>query len=158
VSNRRHNSGVTLLEMLVVVSIIGIMAGISFPAVTSGIDSIRLAGSADTIAAFLRSAANRCERNQVMLDLAVVKSENAIYIRAYPDFQSRLELTDGIIIAGVLPEIPVDPTLPRHFLLYPGGAPPRIGIRIANRRGSQRIVSLDPVTGVAQVERVPEHP
>jgi len=39
VNNRR---GVTLLEMLIVVALIGLLAGITFPAVTSGIDSLRL--------------------------------------------------------------------------------------------------------------------
>ena len=35
---RRTQSGVTLIEMLIVVSIIGVMVGIAFPAITSGID------------------------------------------------------------------------------------------------------------------------
>jgi len=37
-----RSRGVTIVEMLIVVTIIGLIAGISFPAVTSGIDSLRL--------------------------------------------------------------------------------------------------------------------
>lgn len=151
--NRRSQRGVTLLELLVVVSIIAVMVGITFPSVATGLDSIRLSGAADNVAAFLGSAVNRTERNELMMELTVSKAENSLYIRAIPNFEKRLVLPDGIAIAAVLPEVPLDPAVPRQFLLYPGGAPPRIGVQIVNRRGARRIVSLDPVTGVAQIER-----
>jgi hypothetical protein len=41
----------------------------------------------------------------------------------------------------------------RHFLFQPGGVTPRIGIEIANKRGGRRIVRLDPITGVTQIEK-----
>jgi prepilin-type N-terminal cleavage/methylation domain-containing protein len=150
----KNERGVTLIEMLVVVAIIAVMIGIAFPSATSGIDSIRLASAADRVSAFLTSAVNRCERNQIMLELTVSKPENALYIRAVPNFEQRLQLDPAVTIAAVLPDVPVDPAQPRRFLLYPGGATPRIGVRLVNQRGVQRIVSLDPVTGAAIVERV----
>ena len=146
--------GVTLIEMLVVVSIIAVMGAVMMPSLTSGIDSIRLASAADNVSAFLNSAANRAERRQVLIELTVSQPENALYIRHVPDFEKRLDLTDGIRITGVLPEIPYEQPGPRRFMLYPGGAPPRIGVRIGSPRGAQRIVSLDPVTGVPLIERV----
>ena len=153
---RNGERGVTLIEMIVVVGIIAVMVGISFPAATSGIDSIRLASAADRVSAFLTSAVNRSERNQVMLELTVSAPENSLYIRAVPNFEQRLVLDESVKIAAVLPEAPIDPAQPRRFLLYPGGAPPHIGVRLINRRGAQRIVILDPVTSAAIVERVQE--
>ena len=38
------------------------------------------------------------------------------------------------------------------FMLYPGGAPPRFGIPLINRRNVERIVRVDPITGVPRVE------
>lgn len=148
--------GVTLIEMLIVVSIIALMAGIMFPSATSGLDSIRMASAADSLAAFMTSAVNRAERQQVLIEFTVSKVENAVYIRHTPDFERRFEMPDGIRITAVLPEAPVDPALPRRYLIYPGGTPPKIGVRIANARGAQRIVSLDPITAVANVEKVPD--
>ena len=54
----------------------------------------------------------------------------------------------------MLPPLPQETDAPRRFLLYPGGAIPRFGVEIANRRGARRIVRVDPITGVPQVERV----
>jgi hypothetical protein len=34
----------------------------------------------------------------------------------------------------------------------PGGVPPRIGVELRNSRGSRRIVRVDPITGVPQIE------
>ena len=42
VGRTSNQHGVTLIEMMVVVTIIALMAGISFPAVSAGIDSVRL--------------------------------------------------------------------------------------------------------------------
>jgi len=42
---------------------------------------------------------------------------------------------------------------PRRFLFLPGGAPPRVGIEIADKRGARRTVRLDPITGIARIDR-----
>lgn len=151
--NRRGERGVTLIEMLVVVSIVAVMVAIMFPSVTTGLDSIRLASAADNVAAFMNSAVNRAERRQVLLEFSVSVPENALYYRHVPDFEKRYELPDGIRIDAVLPEVPYEEPGARRFQLYPGGAPPRIGVRIVSPHGARRIVSLDPVTGVPIIER-----
>ncbi len=138
--------------MLVVVTLIAIMIGISFPAVGSGIDSLRMSSAADAVAGFLQGAVNRTERRQQMMEMTISPQENAL-ILAGEGFLRRYNLPEGVTIAEVLPAVPLDVRLPRRFLLYPGGAPPRIGVRLANGRGAQRIISLDPITGIPQIER-----
>ena len=54
----------------------------------------------------------------------------------------------------MLPELEQPPDAPRSFLLMPGGVPPRIGVQLRNRRGARRIVRIDPITGVPQIEIV----
>jgi prepilin-type N-terminal cleavage/methylation domain-containing protein len=154
--NRRGQRGVTLIEMVVVVAIIAVMTAIMFPSATSGIDSIRLASAADSVSAFLAGAVNIADRRQVMVELTVARPENALYIRYAPSYEKRFVLPDGITVTGIFPEVPIDPNMPRRFVLYPGGAPPRVGVRIGNSRGGQRIVSLDPVTGTSIIEKVPD--
>ena len=68
-------------------------------------------------------------------------------------FERRLELPDGISIEAVLPLEPgADPGAPRQLILLPGGTAPRIGIQLRNRRGSRKIVRLDPMTGIPRIE------
>ena len=147
-----RQTGVTLIEMMVVVLLIAVMVGLSFPAVTSGMETIRLNSATQDVATMLNSALNRAERRQQPMELTVVRAENALYLRSTdPGFQERLELPQGVTIARVIPELQVDENLPRTFMLYPGGTVPHIGVVLINRRHSERMVQVDPMTGVPRV-------
>jgi prepilin-type N-terminal cleavage/methylation domain-containing protein len=150
-SNRR---GVTLIELLVVVAIVGLMAGISFPAITSGIDSLRLNAATNGVVTFFNSALDRAERRQQAVEVTISKTENALWMRSADNgFQRRMDLPEGIEIQQVFPLLPADPQSPRSFLLYPGGTVPAFGVQLTNRRHVERIVRVDPVTGVPRIER-----
>jgi hypothetical protein len=138
--------------MMIVVTLIAIVAGIGFPAVGSGLDSIRMMSAADSVASFLQSSLNRTERRQQMMELTISRTDNALVVAGI-DFERRYALPEGVSIAEILPAVPLDPNAPRRFLLYPGGAPPRIGVRLVNQRGAERLISLDPITGVPRIER-----
>lgn len=144
--------GVTLIEMMIVVVLIAVVAGISYPAVGSGIDSLRLTSAADSVASLLLSAVNRAERRQELMEVSVSRADNALAVVGV-NYQKRLDMPEGVSIAEVLPASPMDGNLPRRFLLYPGGAAPRIGVRLRNARGGMRLVSLDPITGIPRIER-----
>jgi prepilin-type N-terminal cleavage/methylation domain-containing protein len=145
--------GITLIEMLIVVALLSLMVGVTFPSVSSGIDSLRIISASDAIVSFLNGALNRAERRQEVVEVEVSVLEDLLTLRsADPGFVRRLELPDGVTIRTVLPRIPVDPEAPRRFLLYPGGTVPRFGIELVNRRGARRIVRVDPITGAPQVE------
>jgi prepilin-type N-terminal cleavage/methylation domain-containing protein len=147
-------SGVTLMEMLVVMMIIALLAGISVPAVSAGIDSVRLRSATDSISAFLNAAEVRAERRQEPIELIVSPKENGFELYSNePGFNRELKLPDGISIEAVLPR-ESDDEGPRRLILLPGGAIPSIGVQVANRHGSRRIVHLDPMTGYPRVEVV----
>jgi prepilin-type N-terminal cleavage/methylation domain-containing protein len=153
-SNRNYRDrGVTLLELLVVVALIALMAGIAFPAITSGIDSLRLNAATNAVVNFLNSALDRAERRQQVVEITVSKS--GLEMRStVKEFERKLALPDGVTITHVLPELEdEDPTTPRTFVLYPGGTVPGFGIELINRRKAERIVRVDPITGVPRVER-----
>jgi prepilin-type N-terminal cleavage/methylation domain-containing protein len=147
--------GVTLIEMMVVVAIIGLITAISFPAASAGIDSVRLVSATDSVATFLNSAVNRVERRQQPIELEISSRENRLSLYSNePGFTRELKMSDGIVIEGVLPEFAEEDGGPRRFLLMPGATVPGIGIQIGNRRGAHRIVRLDPMTGFPRVESV----
>ena len=68
--------GITLIEMLVVMTIIGLIAGISFPAARAGLDSVRLASGAQSVASFLNARVKRAERSQQPVELVISPAEN----------------------------------------------------------------------------------
>ncbi len=146
--------GVTLIEMLVVVALISLIAGISFPAFTSGIDSLRLNSATSSIVGFFNAGLDRAERRQQVVEISIFKAQNALEMRSSEaGFFRRLELPEGVSITHVFPDLPETADGPRNFLLYPGGTVPRFGVELVNRRNSERVVREDPITGVPQVER-----
>lgn len=140
--------------MVIVVAIVGMIAGITYPAVSNGLESVHLATAADTVAAFLNAALNRAERRQEVIELAISIKDNFIVLHSTePGFEKRIELPAGIAINAVYPALDdLDPNLPRQFILMPGGTAPRVGIEIRNRKGTRRIVRVDPMTGVPRIE------
>jgi len=147
--------GVTLVEMMIVVAIIGLMVGITFPAVSAGLDSVRLASATDSLASFLNAAVNRAERRQQPMELIISPKDNLLTLYSNePGFTRELRLPEGIAIEAVLPRNPDDPQGVRRLILMPGATVPGIGIQVANQRGAHRIVRLDPMTGFPRVESV----
>src|SRR5579862_102691 len=151
----RRQAGVTLVEMLIVVAIIGLIAGISFPSVASGLESLRLTSATDSIVGLLNGALNRAERRQQAIEVSVSIQDNSVSLTSTePGFFRKLEMPDGVKIAAIWPKLPEADTQPRRFLLLPGSTAPRLGVEIVNRKGARRIVRVNPITGVPDIERV----
>src|ERR1035441_1971251 len=147
--------GVTLIEMLVVVTIIGLLAGISVPAASAGIDSVRPASGTQSVASFLNGAVNRAERREEPMEVVISPGENLLTLYSNePGFTRELKLPDGITLEAVLPALPEGADPVRRIVLMPGATVPGIGIELANRHGVRRIVRLDPMTGFPRVESV----
>ena len=147
---RHCQRGVTLLEALIVVALIGMMAGLSYPAISSGLDTLRLRSTSDAIVSFLNIALDHADRRQQAVEVVISPRENLLLSRtADLGFTRRLDIPAQIHIVSVQPALltGADPQEPRSFLLYPGGSVPRIGVEISTSQGRRRLVSVDPVTG-----------
>lgn len=154
-SPRQPARGVTLIEMLIVVALVGLLVGITFPAVSSGIDTLRLNSATDSVVGLFNEAVIRADRRQQVVELTISRTDRTLSLRSTePGFERKVELPQGVSILSILPEPPRPEDGPRQFLLYPGGAVPRLGIEIVNERNVRRIVRLDPITGVPRIERV----
>jgi prepilin-type N-terminal cleavage/methylation domain-containing protein len=144
-----HETGVTLIEMLIVVAIAGVMAVIALPSFSNGLDNLRLSQASDSVAAFLNGALNRSERRQQVVEVSISPRENTILLRSADDtFARTLAMPDGVTVEGE----------PRRILLLPGSVPPRFGIQLVNRRGMRRVINVDPITGVPQIDRIAAAP
>jgi len=154
--NNRGRAGVTLIELLIVLTLIALVTGIAYPSAAAGVESLRLRSVADTVVSFLNTAIDRAGRRQQVIEVWIAPKDNVLIARS-PDleFLRRLELPEGYRILTVLPAAEVNPEEPRRFLMYPGGTVPRIGIEIANRSGTKRMVSVDPFTELTRTEKEP---
>jgi prepilin-type N-terminal cleavage/methylation domain-containing protein len=150
-----NQAGITLVEMLVVVTIIGLLAGLSFPSFSAGVDSVRLRSATDNVASFLNFAVDRSERRQQPMEVVISTKDNSLMMYSTePGFSRQLKMPQGVEIEAVLPK--EEEEGPRRVILMPGGTVPGIGVQVVNRHGSRRIVHLDPMTGFPRVESVVE--
>jgi prepilin-type N-terminal cleavage/methylation domain-containing protein len=149
---RRHERGLTLIETMVVVALVSIIAGISFPAVTSGLDTLRLRSAGESIVGLFNSALDRAERRQQPVEIVIDRTANSIAVLGSgPGIERLVELPQGVRIIGIAPAFPGEGPL-RSFLLLPSGAVPRFSIMLTNARGALRNISIDPITGVARMD------
>jgi prepilin-type N-terminal cleavage/methylation domain-containing protein len=152
--NLRSRRGVTLIEMMLVVLLVSLMAALTFPGVSSGLDSIRMRTAADAVAGLLAQAMVQVERRQEPVEFTVVSDEGLIEVRSLrPGFHREYKLPDGITIDRVLPEPPGEPPAVRSILVFPGATFPRVTLVLVSTRGHVREIRVDPVTGVARVEQ-----
>jgi prepilin-type N-terminal cleavage/methylation domain-containing protein len=155
-AGRTRQAGITLIEMMVVVSVIGLMVAISAPSLGAGIDSVRMTSATNSVANFLNSAVNRAERKQIAIEVVISPKKGTFTMYSNePGFERVLKLPDGIVIEAIEPAVE-EPEF--RLILMPGTAAPGIGIKLANSHGNRRIVRLDPMTGFPRVERVQEKP
>jgi type II secretory pathway pseudopilin PulG len=144
------------MEMVVVIGIIGLIVGISFPSAVAGLDSVRMVSATDSVAAFLNVAVNRAERLQQPVELVITPLEGRLDLYTNePGFTRELKMPDGVAIEAVLPVgNGGDAAEPRRILFLPGATVPGIGIQLGNRRNAHRVIHLDPMTGFPRVESV----
>lgn len=150
--------GITILEMLIVVMLVSLLAGLTYPSVTSGLDALRLRSAADGAAALLAQAMARVERTQAPLELVIDRAAGLLVVRD-PAGRFHLEqrLEPGISVVAVLPPLAgAGEETARVLLLEPGAPFPGVGIVFGNARGQRRIARIDPLTAAAVVEAAPE--
>ncbi len=139
--------------MLIVVAIVGVLAAVSYPSAAAGIDSLRLRSASNEIVMFLNTALEHATRQQQVVELRISPKENAIAARSADSaFVKSAAISEPVRILAVLPVLENGPAAmeTRRFLLYPGGAVPRIGIEIGTKDGRRRMISVDPITGTPQ--------
>jgi prepilin-type N-terminal cleavage/methylation domain-containing protein len=149
---RTVSPGVTLLEMLIVVAIIGTIASVAFPALTSGLAGVRLSSASSDVASFLTSSMNTVERREQAAAIVLSPKESRIdlFTAASGMTPARTwQPPSGITLEG---------EDPHRYLLFPGGAFPQISVVLRNEKGVRRAVKIDPVTAVPQVTRLEDAP
>lgn len=137
------------------ITLIAIVSAVTFPTASSGLDSLRLRSATDKVVSILNLAIDRADAIQQVVEIRVSLEENAISVRS-SDLSVNRTLTIDPPIRIVSAGLALPPsasasteaaTGQRRYLLYPGGAPPRISIELQSPGGHKRRVSVDPISG-----------
>ncbi len=103
----RGRRGVTLLEMLIVLIVVGLLVGLAYPGIGAGLDSLRLRSAADGAASLLVQAMTRAERRQQPVELVIDRAAGRILARDFRGgFLRGQQLEPGLFIGEILPPLP----------------------------------------------------
>lgn len=139
--------GLTLIEMLVVMALISLIVGVSYPSVSHGLDGVRLRTAADDVASFLALAMNQVERTESPVEVRFLKARGELRMSGPGVPLRTMKLADGISILDIKPRVPEGQEDDRSVFLLPGGSFPGLIVELASRSGGRRTVAIDPVTG-----------
>ena len=149
-SGRRTDSGITLVELLVGLTIIAVILAIAWPNLTTGIDGIRLRTTVDNIAVFFTEARNVSDRLQTPVQITVLPEENQLHaVTIDGAWRNIYELPDRIHI--------LVPREPGAVILYPGSPTPGLRLLLEAEHGPQTGLRFNIFTGVAEKWEPDEH-
>ena len=69
------DAGVTLIEMLIVMALIALVAGMAAPSVSAGLDSLRLRSTSDAMVGFFNTALARADTRQQVVEIVISPQE-----------------------------------------------------------------------------------
>jgi prepilin-type N-terminal cleavage/methylation domain-containing protein len=144
----RDRRGVTLVELLIAVAIIAVIVSVSAPGLTTGLATVRLSSASGDAATFLTRTMNNVETREEAAAVVISPKDNAIETFTAASGEkpaSELKMPQGISIEG---------EEPKRFVMFPGGAMPRISIVLRNEKGARRSIEIDPITAVPKIQRV----
>jgi len=149
----KRQAGVTLLEMLIVVAVIALVAGLTYPSVVAGLEGLKMRSATDSVAALMAEGVRRVERAEQPFELIILRNEGKLELRSADNtFTRTVKLEQGISILRVFPEVPGGAEAVRAVVFEPGSVAPRLGVELLSQRGARRIVRLDPLTAIPVVE------
>ena len=151
------STGITLIEMLVVVALASVLLAVVFPSVGAGLRTLELRSAAQRLAASARYAREQAIHRQRFYELEIDReagtvsvgdiapSDTNVSLRARRSF----ELPASVRVERISPEETGSPSR-RRFLFSPDGASPAFEIILGNER-RQVVVTSNPLTGFPRI-------
>jgi len=139
----KRNAGITLMEMLVVMTLIGLLASVATPSVTAGMETVKLRSSAERVAATLRLARERAVRTRHYFQVTVDPQTRRVELR---------DLEGDFVRDWTLPEtISVKAERSLLFLFGPDGSVPSLHVDLENSKRRTASVEMDAFTALPAV-------
>jgi prepilin-type N-terminal cleavage/methylation domain-containing protein len=158
-------SGFTLLELVVVVSIVSVIFALALPALGDGLRRWRLQGAVQEVATILKFARNQSVAGRAPVQVVLDRSRNVYWLdSAEHDPQSALDevvekgirlyaMPAGIRLGGIA-VAGADPGVERvGILFFPRGSSTGAEVEVRDEKGGAYWISVDTMTGHARVGR-----
>ena len=124
-------------------AIVAVIASISYPSFTAGLDGIRLKTANNEASSFFMAARNRADRFQTAVQLTTDPEKNEMRaVSVDGKWEDRLKFESGIEQAS--PEEAVS------VILFPGNPPPRFRMLLRSPRKSTAGFRINVFTGTAE--------
>lgn len=150
-SGVRSTSGVTLMELLVVIALASILLAIVFPAVGSGLGTLELRSAATRVAAAARYARDQAVYRQRIYQLEIDDVTRSVSVSDIEGGgQQSYQFPPSVQVEAVLPAEDATPTRRRRLFFFPDGSAPDFEVILTNARRQMTVIS-DPLTGTAKV-------
>jgi prepilin-type N-terminal cleavage/methylation domain-containing protein len=136
-------AGLSLIELLIVMAIVGLMLGVTYPNVTAGLDGIRLKTCVSRAGAFWAAARQRADRFQEVVQVTVDPAAGELRaLAADSTWSDSYKLDPSIRVAGLKE--------PVSYLLYPGTPSPQFELFLETESGGRSGVRVNVLTGVPE--------
>ena len=149
---RNRHRGVTLFELLVVITLATILLGLVFPSIHAGMRGLSLHSSAQRLAAAAKFARDQAIYRQQPFELDIDAGKGIISVIGAGETHS-FELPMEVRVESIAPEEPSGFQAPqvRRFLFSPDGSSAEFAVILKNS-GRRVQVSADPLTGFPRIE------
>ena len=135
--------GITLIELLIVMSIVSLMLGIAYPNVTAGLDGIRLKTTIDRAASFWAEARQRADRYQEVVQVTIDPKKRELRAEsAHSDWDAGLAFAEALLIA--------EPKEQSAYMLYPGSPSPQFSLVLETVGGGRSGLKVNILTGLPE--------
>lgn len=162
---RSTSQGFTLLELVVVVTILSVVFAIALPALGDGLRRWRLQGAVREVATILKFARNQSVAGRASLQVVLDRSRNVYWLdSAESGLQSTLDevrekgirlyaMPAGIHLGEVAVAGATTDVDRAGIMFFPRGNATAAEIEVRDEKGRRYMISVDSMTGHARIGR-----
>lgn len=147
--------GFSLFELLIVLVLMGVVAGVIFPTFSGSLENLEMETSCRDLVTRMKKARSSAIGRQSVFRIILQKEDSGIlkyhYADEYGQSLEEFSLPEGVEVADGSRELPL------RISFYPNGRSSGAEFTLRNQRGKLLQIKVDPITGFGKVIRPAEN-